>query len=207
MENRVRRLIEAIHQKGSCPRLQVDLTREGIVCPDFVCEKWGERLIIDLDPSYPLDLRFTATGLDVDLSFGGYVTRCTFPYAAIYMIVDRGAGQQVFFEENAPASVRREMGLTLAPQRDPATSSRERAAGESRRRRRGAKADDDGAAAPAAREPALSPLAAVPAPAEPAEPAEPADAEAPADKDMSVETGPSVAERRRAIFRVIDGGK
>lgn len=198
MENSVRRLIEAIHQKGSCPRLQVDLTRDRIVCPDFVRERWGERLIIDLDPSYPLNLRFTATGVDVDLSFGGHVSRCTFPYTAIYMIVDRDAGQQVLFEENAPASVRREMGLTLTPQRGPAATS-ERAAGESRRRRRGARADDANAAALAE---APRPLAALaPAPAE----AEPVEADT-AEKRMSEETGQAVAERRRANFRVIDGG-
>ena len=29
---------------------------DGVVCPDFIREQWRERLIIDLDPSYPLDL-------------------------------------------------------------------------------------------------------------------------------------------------------
>ncbi len=115
MAHRVQSLIESIHADGSCPRLQVDLTCDGIVCPDFVCEKWGEELVIDLDPSYPLDLEFTATGVDVDLSFGGYVTRCTFPYAAIYMVADRATGRGILIDENMPESVRRRRQPSRAP--------------------------------------------------------------------------------------------
>ncbi|MCB9706352.1 MAG: hypothetical protein H6711_31190, partial [Myxococcales bacterium] len=147
MENRFKRTIESLHREGACPRLQIDLTRDGVVCPDFIVEKWGERLIIDLDPSYPLNLEFTATGVDVDLSFGGYVTRCTFPYAAIYMIVDRATGRGALFEENMPASVRRERGLSVAPTRAPEVAPaprRDRSAGESRRRRRRPRAEEEG---------------------------------------------------------------
>ena len=119
MANRVKSLIESIHQGGSCPRLKIDLTREGVVCPDFVCEKWGEELIIDLDPSYPLNLAFTAVGVEADLSFGGYVTRCKFPYASIYLIVDRNTGKGELFEENIPESVRQKRQFTPAPRPSP----------------------------------------------------------------------------------------
>lgn len=156
MEHSIQSLVESIHRDGSCPRLQVDLTRPGIVCPDFVCEKWGEKLIIDLDPSYPLDLRFTATGIDVDLSFGGYVSRCTFPYAAIYMVADRATGKGMLFEENMPESAGRqrpalriERGEDNEAETSPETSKKEsakrrgRSAGESRRRRRRPKGAED----------------------------------------------------------------
>lgn len=146
MAHRVQSLIESIHADGSCPRLQVDLTSDGIVCPDFVCEKWGEELVIDLDPSYPLDLAFTATGVDVDLSFGGYVTRCTFPYAAIYMVADRATGRGILIDENMPESVRRRRQPSRAPnveaEKDAALAKLAREArskrgpGETRRRRR-----------------------------------------------------------------------
>ncbi len=146
MAHRVQSLIESIHADGSCPRLQVDLTCDGIVCPDFVCEKWGEELVIDLDPSYPLDLVFTATGVDVDLSFGGYVTRCTFPYAAIYMVADRATGRGILIDENMPESVRRRRQPSRAPNVEAeknaalAKLAREarskRGPGETRRRRR-----------------------------------------------------------------------
>jgi len=151
MAHRVQSLIESIHADGSCPRLQVDLTCDGIVCPDFVCEKWGEELVIDLDPSYPLDLVFTATGVDVDLSFGGYVTRCTFPYAAIYMVADRATGRGILIDEHMPESVRRRRQPSPPPSVEAeknaamAKLAREarpkRGPGETRRRRR-RKADD-----------------------------------------------------------------
>ncbi len=128
MAHRVQSLIESIHADDSCPRLQVDLTSDGIVCPDFVCEKWGEELVIDLDPSYPLDLEFTATGIDVDLSFGGYVTRCTFPYAAIYMVADRATGRGILIDENMPESVRRRR--QPQPSRAPDVEAEKRAAME-----------------------------------------------------------------------------
>ena len=80
---------------------------EGVVCPDFIREQWKERLIIDLDPSYPLDLTFEADAISADLSFGGYVTRCTFPYGAVYVVADRSTGRGIVLDQNMPESVRR----------------------------------------------------------------------------------------------------
>ncbi len=252
MEHPIQRLVESIHRDGSCPRLQVDLTRPGIVCPDFVCEKWGEKLIIDLDPSYPLDLRFTATGIDVDLSFGGYVSRCTFPYAAIYMVADRATGKGMLFEENAPESARpkRRPAPALAIERGESseakrssesrkketTKRRSRGAGESRRRRRRGKGADESTGsetqvrAEESKEPkrlglvALRPVEDEPAELPPslgvAKP-EPAGAKSKVEtekepkpekqkekeKQKKEEKTESSTERRRSMFRVIDGGK
>lgn len=212
MENRFKRAIESLHQEGACPRLQIDLTREGVVCPDFLIEKWGERLVIDLDPSYPLNLAFTAIGVEADLSFGGYVTRCKFPYASIYMIADRASGRGTLFEENLPASMR----VTVRPTEPAPAATRERGAGESRRRRRRPRDEGDEAgaqeevaaeASPAAASPAA--VEAVPAAVEvaavAAKPAEVvAEPEAPVSPD---EERARAADRRRAMFKVIDGGK
>ena len=80
---------------------------DGVVCPDFIRDQWRERLIIDLDPSYPLDLTFLEEGLSADLSFGGYVTRCTFPYGAVYVVADRSTGRGIVLDQNMPDSVKR----------------------------------------------------------------------------------------------------
>ncbi len=78
-----------------------------MVCPDFIREQWQERLIIDLDATYPLDLSFTNEGIGADLSFGGYVTRCSFPWKAIYVVADRATGRWIVLDQNMPEAVRR----------------------------------------------------------------------------------------------------
>ncbi len=178
MVHPVQSVIESLYAAGRCPRLHVNALFEGVTCPDFIREQWRERLIIDLDPSYPLDLTFEEEGLGADLSFGGYVTRCSFPYGAVYVVADRSTGRGIVLDQNMPDSVKR-----------------------TRYGRGGA-----GAAAPA--KPALRPVAAeTPAVAEETAPDEstekgappPAEAEEPAADTEQV-------QKRRAAFRVIDGG-
>jgi stringent starvation protein B len=103
----VQSVVESLYAAGRCPRLHVNATCEGVVCPDFIREQWQERLIIDLDASYPLDLTFAEDGIGADLSFGGYVTRCTFPWKAIYVVADRATGRGIVLDQNMPESVRR----------------------------------------------------------------------------------------------------
>lgn len=103
----VQSVIESLYAAGRCPRLHVNASFEGVVCPEFIREQWQERLIIDLDPSYPLDLRFETNGLAADLSFGGYVTRCTFPYGSVYVVADRSTGRGIVLDQNMPESVKR----------------------------------------------------------------------------------------------------
>ncbi len=233
MEHPIQRLVESIHEDGSCPRLQVDLTHSGIVCPDFVCEKWGEKLIIDLDPSYPLDLRFTATGIDVDLSFGGYVSRCTFPYAAIYMVADRATGKGMLFEANMPESARREQrpapALTIERGESSKTeTTKQRSSRESRRRRR-RKGADDGTNTEAevraedSKVPkrlglvALQPVEDEPTKLRPAgsegkteseqEPEKQEEEKQETETKEKDEMPAPSTEHRRPVFRVIDGGK
>jgi stringent starvation protein B len=186
--------IESLHKKSLCPRLHVDVTHANAVCPDFVRDKWKERLVIDLDPNYPLDLAFTKVGVEADLSFGGYVTRCVFPWAAIYVVADRGTGRGQVFAGNIPASLRHEFG-PRAPAIDPElTEVRDdpnAKKGSRRRKRRGAE----------------------PSPREGVRVVE--DASAGADEDEGDSEAPSAAEAtaveqtaqtRRSAFKVIDGG-
>ncbi len=107
MVHPVQSVIESLYAAGRCPRLHVNALFDGVGCPDFIREQWRERLIIDLDPSYPLDLTFEANGLAADLSFGGYVTRCSFPYGAVYVVADRSTGRGIVLDQNMPESVKR----------------------------------------------------------------------------------------------------
>lgn len=107
MVHPVQSVVESLYAAGRCPRLHVNATCEGVVCPDFIREQWQERLIIDLDASYPLDLTFAEDGIGADLSFGGYVTRCTFPYGAVYVVADRSTGRGIVLDQNMPDSVKR----------------------------------------------------------------------------------------------------
>jgi stringent starvation protein B len=116
----VQSVIESLYAAGRCPRLHVNALFEGVVCPDFIRDQWRERLIIDLDPSYPLDLTFGDDGLSADLSFGGYVTRCTFPYGAVYVVADRSTGRGIVLDQNMPESVRRARYAKAPPGAGPA---------------------------------------------------------------------------------------
>lgn len=107
MVHPVQSVIESLYAAGRCPRLHVNALFEDVSCPDFIREQWRERLIIDLDPSYPLDLTFEEDGLGADLSFGGYVTRCSFPYGCVYVVADRSTGRGIVLDQNMPDSVKR----------------------------------------------------------------------------------------------------
>lgn len=115
MVHPVQSVVEALYDAGRCPRLWVNATCEGVVCPEHIREQWREKLIIDLDASYPLDLTFGEEGIGADLSFGGQVTRCTFPWQAIYVVGDRASGKGMTFEQNMPESVRARQPPTTGP--------------------------------------------------------------------------------------------
>lgn len=193
MVHPVQSVVESLYAAGRCPRLHVNAACEGVVCPDFIREQWQERLIIDLDSSYPLDLTFAEDGLGADLSFGGYVTRCTFPWKAVYVVADRATGRGIVLDQNMPESVRRSRQQpTTGPlptgdlrgvfERPQVKDAGRGGMGRPKRRR------------PAAKKPAEGLASVDNAPVASVEP----EAEAsPADRE---------AQRRRAAFKVIDGG-
>ena len=179
MVHPVQSVIESLYAAGRCPRLHVNATFDGVVCPDFIREQWRERLIIDLDPSYPLDLTFEEDCLAADLSFGGYVTRCTFPYGAVYVVADRSTGRGIVLDQNMPESVKQSRyGKAGAPGQPGARGN-----GQSPKPNlRSVGAADDAAA-------------------KSAEPSEEIPSE-PAAKSSDEEQ----VQKRRAAFKVIDGG-
>jgi len=193
-------MIEQLFAKELCPRLHIDITYDGAVCPDFVVDKWQQQLVIDLDPSYPLDLGFTEVGVEADLSFGGFVSRCVFPWDAIYVVADRDTGRGKVFEDNVPAALRAKFGLAGIDPKLTEIQDDEAAKTSSRRRRRRPK-------------PKPKPLEAVPEVEddidEDAGEDEAGEAEdnGEADDNGEAETksDEDASAKRRAAFRVIDG--
>jgi len=177
MVHPVQSVIESLYAAGRCPRLHVNATHATVVCPEEIRHQWKERLIIDLDSSYPLELTFGPTGLAANLSFGGMVTRCTFPWESIYVVMDRATGRGIVLDRHVPESVRRQTG---APATAARLDSEPEPAAESR--------------------PDLRAVAAEASPTTPTTPTAPAED---ADKPTTDETQ---VKKRRAAFRVIDGG-
>lgn len=192
MVHPVQSVVESLYAAGRCPRLHVNATCEGVVCPDFIREQWQERLIIDLDASYPLDLTFAEDGIGADLSFGGYVTRCTFPWKAIYVVADRATGRGIVLDQNMPESVRRSrMVPTTGPLptggdlREVFEAKDNRVGVPGRRNRRKPPAKQSGGPTLTSTSLSSTPPQGV--------------SEAKSDRDEEV-------QRRRAAFKVIDGG-
>lgn len=181
MVHPVQSVVESLYANGRCPRLHVNAMGEGVVCPEFIREQWQERLIIDLDSSYPLDLQFEELGITANLSFGGYVTRCTFPWTAIYVVADRATGRGIVLDQNMPDSVRR--------------SRQTQTTGPLQVRNRLEAVDDEASPHP---QPAAQPAAAV-AESAPEGPDLEGSGEGSTDEEQ--------VQKRRAAFKVIDGGE
>jgi len=98
----IQQTLDEIWKSGHTPRLQVDARRTDVVVPEHVRARWGSRLVLDLDASYPLELEYSAQGIHVDLAFQGTVTRCTLPWQAIYVVLDRSTGRGIAIERHAP---------------------------------------------------------------------------------------------------------
>jgi stringent starvation protein B len=184
MVHPVQSVIESLYAAGRCPRLHVDATQPAVVVPDFIRQQWRERLIIDLDASYPLDLVFGEKGLAADLSFGGHVTRCSFPWESIYIVMDRATGRGIVLDRHVPESVKRQ--AAGQPQVAPAPAPA-RPASEPKPELRSVAAEVEEA----------PPAAAAAEPEPEAQEAEAPPAPSPSDDQ---------AKKRRAAFRVIDGG-
>ena len=155
--------IEDIWKSGHTPRVQVDARREDVVVPEFVKTKWGSRLVLDLDASWPLNLEAGEKGLEVDLAFQGIVTRCTLPWEAIYVVLDRATGRGIVIESHLPKD--EQLPAPEAPEEKPGLRGVE-----------GGRAEEP-------------------------EPTEAAPGAA------SSESSEDEAKRRRARFKVIDGGR
>lgn len=98
----IQQAIEDIWAAGHTPRVQVDARRDDVVLPESVKTRWGSRLVLDLDAAWPLNLAYGEKGIEVDLAFQGHVTRCTLPWAAIYVVLDRVTGRGIVVESHLP---------------------------------------------------------------------------------------------------------
>jgi stringent starvation protein B len=199
MVHPVQSVVESLYAAGRCPRLHVNATCEGVVCPDHIREQWRERLIIDLDASYPLDLTFAEEGIGADLSFGGHVTRCTFPWKAIYVVADRASGKGIVLDQNMPESVRRS--------RTPPTTGPLPPTGDLRRTFEHERAKDrrvGGPSKPNRRKPKLTGPTATQTTSTSS--GATGSSGAAASTSSNQPERDDEAQRRRAAFRVIDGG-
>ncbi len=168
MKALIQRWIEELQGVGQCPRLMIDATVDGVEVPDWIKNQWGEALPIDLDSSFPLDLRLEDDGLYCCLSFGG-PWDCFFPWRSIYVVQDRDSQFGVVIDANLPAEF--EMVAKDEPIAHPEPPDE------------------------------APPSTALAAPAE-------ADSTPTSSEESTPHAAiPESAESRRAIFRVIDGGK
>lgn len=94
--------IEDVFAAGHTPRIQVDARRADVTVPEHVRERWQARLVIDLDPSWPLALEHGPEGLGVTLAFQGIEARCQFGWGAIYVVLDRATGRGMVIEAQLP---------------------------------------------------------------------------------------------------------
>jgi stringent starvation protein B len=198
--------LEEIWGRGHTPRIQVDARREGVVVPEHVRTKWGARLVLDLDASWPLNIAFDSKGIEVDLAFQGHVCRCTLPWESIYVVVDRATGRGFLIESHVPRDIESHVP------RDPEPSPPQAVVGKRPREPRRLEVVGAGASTVPS---SARPAAAAASNGEPVSPTPEhgsagapnaesgTDGEAPRERPTSEEE----AKRRRALFRVIDGGR
>ena len=217
--------IDDIWNAGHTPRLQIDARRDDVVVPDSVRSKWGARLVLDLDASWPLNLEMDESGVAVDLAFQGVVTRCTLPWASIYVVLDRSTGRGIVIESHLPTdgageapqpaprraalrsvpaaerdalpSVPASEAEERAPREQPTAPSQERTPARAERAVRAASPMKPAPGKPSDAEPTIVPSAISSASDEPASGAR-------SGGDASSE---EEARRRRSRFKVIDGGQ
>jgi len=96
------RAIEQIYESGGTPRLVIDARRADVVVPDHVRAKWAEKLVIDLDAAYPLDLVYDPDGVHASLAFSGVIARCMFAWSSIYRVIDRRDGRGIVVPAHEP---------------------------------------------------------------------------------------------------------
>ncbi len=192
MYHPVQKVVESLYAAGRCPRLHVNALMDGVVCPDEIRARWRERLILDLDATYPLDLSYDEEGLSADLSFGGVVSRCVFPWLAIYVVADRASGRGIVLDEHLPESVRRASQLPTTGPLPERSDLRRVFEGK------GASLREVDAPQPG------------PSPGADTKPERAADTDADADADAPEKRArpdsEQKAQARRAAFKIIDGG-
>lgn len=99
----MKQILDNIWNAGHTPKLLIDATHDDVVFPDYVKDRWGNKMPIDLDAQNPLNIVFDEVGIHADLAFDGHVARCTMPWKRIYAVIDRDTGKGLFISEHAPS--------------------------------------------------------------------------------------------------------
>lgn len=88
-------------------RLVVNSLLEGVDVPQFIREKWGTRLILDLLPEYPLEEAYDVEAFYASLMTRGFCWRAKLKWEAIWAIIPLdGKGFPIAFNEAIPQDVR-----------------------------------------------------------------------------------------------------
>lgn len=96
--------LNVVWDAGGTPSIIVDATHQDVIVPDFVRARWRDNLCIELNANYPLNMQTDKDGLYVDLAFSGQVSRCTFPWKRVYMLVNSLTSKAIVIPAHTPAS-------------------------------------------------------------------------------------------------------
>lgn len=88
-------LLDRIWNEGHTPRLIINATHKDVLIPEWLRAQHKERLILDLQADYPMNIEFDLEKLSADLAFSGSVVRCTVPWKRIIAVFDRDTGHGV----------------------------------------------------------------------------------------------------------------
>jgi len=102
-KHKIQEAVEALIARKRVPRLQINAHKA--IVPEDVRQKNGKRLVIDLDPSWPMGLTWDRFGMGATLSFNGHPHACHFPWNSVYVVIDRATGDGQVFEEHVPPDV------------------------------------------------------------------------------------------------------
>lgn len=110
MARSLREVIESLLRSGRCPRIEIDLSEQGVVCPDVVRAQHGPRLVIDFAAEVTNELTLGESSIVIGVRVDGGTGSeqrfecCQFPWAAVREIVERDAVCSAAFRETAAAA-------------------------------------------------------------------------------------------------------
>lgn len=86
----IAQLFDRLQTMGAVPRLIIDSTVPGVICPTYIKSRYQQRLVIDLYPEDRASTFVDKIGVHADLQFDGTPHRCTFPLNSLRHIAAMG---------------------------------------------------------------------------------------------------------------------
>jgi len=120
-QNAIQRSIQDLLRRGRNAHVLVDATRDGVEVPDHVREQWKQRLMLDLNPDWPMGLDFDEQAFYADLGFQGVLMRCRIPFRAVWAVMDTKDGNGFVFHSNLPPELAGEFEKHAETESDGAT--------------------------------------------------------------------------------------